>query len=196
MRARNLLVLLVAGIFVLAVSCKKKAEKPAAETSKIKAQMETVEKAESEESEAKEQGEKEEEAEVQEAKVDLSALPEAVLSAFKTAYPDAVIKGASQETEQGATYYEVESVEGTLHRDLLYAADGTAVEIEESMATTDMPTAVQETLAREYPEAKVLKSERLTKGDIVQYEMQLQVGEKTVELTIDPTGKIVEKPGE
>jgi hypothetical protein len=196
MRARNLLVLLVAGIFVFAVSCKKKAEKPAAETSKIKAQMETVEKAESEESEAEEQGEKEEGAEVQEAKVDLSALPEAVLSAFKTAYPDAVIKGASQETEQGVTYYEVESVEGTLHRDLLYAADGKAVEIEESMATTDMPAAVQETLAKEYPEAKVLKSEKLTKGDIVQYEMQIQVGEKTIELTIDPTGKIVEKSGE
>ena len=59
-----------------------------------------------------------------------------------------------------------------------------------------MPAAVQETLAREYPEAKVVKSERLTKGDIVQYEMQIQVGEKTIELTIDPTGKIVEKPGE
>lgn len=196
MRARNLLVLLVAGIFVFAVSCKKNAEKPAAETSKIKAQMETVEKAEAEESEAEEQGKKGEGAEVQEAKLDLSALPEAVLSAFKTAYPDAVIKGASQETEQGVTYYEVESVEGTLHRDLLYAADGKAVEIEESMATTDMPAAVQETLAKEYPEAKVLNSEKLTKGDIVQYEMQIQVGEKTIELTIDPTGKIVEKPGE
>lgn len=196
MRARNLLVLLVAGIFVLAISCKKKAEEPTEKRGEVKAQMETVEKAESEESEAEEQGEKEEVAEAQEVQVDLSALPEAVLSAFKTAYPNAVIKGASQETEQGVSYYEVESVEGTLHRDLLYAADGKAVEIEESMATADMPTAVQETLAREYPEAKVLKSERLTKGDIVQYEMQLQVGEKTIELTIDPAGKIVEKPGE
>ena len=196
MRAKHLLVLLVAGIFLFALSCKKKAEEPAAETGKIKAQMETVEKAESEESEAEEQGEKEEVAEAQEVQVDLSALPAAVLSAFKTAYPNAVIKGASQETEQGVTYFEVESVEGPLHRDLLYAADGKAVEIEESMAATDMPAAVQETLAREYPEAKVLKSEKLTKGDIVQYEMQLQVGEKTIELTIDPAGKIVEKPGE
>jgi len=196
MRARNLLVLLVAGIFVLAISCKKKAEEPTEKKGGVKAQMETVEKAESEESEAEEQGEKEEVAEAQEVQVDLSALPAAVLSAFKTAYPNAVIKGASQETEQGVTYFEVESVEGALHRDLLYAADGKAVEIEESMAATDMPAAVQETLAREYPEAKVLKSEKLTKGDIVQYEMQLQVGEKTIELTIDPAGKIVEKPGE
>ncbi len=196
MRAKHLLVLLVAGIFLFALSCKKKAEEPAAETGKIKAQMETVEKAESEESEAEEQGEKEEGTEAEEVQVDLSALPEAVLSAFKAAYPDAVIKGASQETEQGVTYFEVESVEGTLHRDLLYAADGKAVEIEESMATTDMPAAVQETLAREYPEAKVLKSEKLIKEDIVQYEMQIQVGEKTIELTIDPAGKIVEKPGE
>jgi len=196
MRARNLLVLLVAGIFVLAISCKKKAEEPTEKKGEVKAQMETVEKAESEESEAEEQGEKEEVAEAQEVQVDLSALPAAVLSAFKTAYPNAVIKGASQETEQGVTYFEVESVEGALHRDLLYAADGKAVEIEESMAATDMPAAVQETLAREYPEAKVLKSEKLTKGDIVQYEMQLQVGEKTIELTIDPAGKIVEKPGE
>ena len=113
----------------------------------------------------KEQGEQEEAEEGKEGMVDLKILPNAVLSAFKAAYPNAVIRGTSKETEKGTTYYEVESVDGKLNRDLLYTADGKVVEIEESIAATDLPTAVQKTLAKDYPGAKVLKAERMTKGN-------------------------------
>jgi len=148
---------------------------------------------------AKEKKEMEEEEEAAEAKeeevVDLKLLPEAVVSAFKAAYPNAVIKGTSKETEKGVTYYEIESVDGTLNRDLLYTADGKAAEIEEAIAASDLPAAVQQTLAKEYPGAKVLKAEKMTKGDQKLFELRIQVKDKKMGVTIDPNGKIVEKTG-
>jgi hypothetical protein len=142
-----------------------------------------------------EEEEKEEAAEAKEKVVDLKILPEAVLSAFKAAYPNAVIKGTSKETEKGVTYYEVESVDGTLNRDLLYTADGKAAEIEEAIAASDLPAAVQQTLAKEYPGAKVLKAEKMTRGDQKLFELRIQVKDKKMGVTIDPNGKIVEKTG-
>jgi hypothetical protein len=159
------------------------------EGAKQKKEMKEEEEEEEEEVEAKE------EAEAKEEVVDLKILPEAVLSAFKAAYPNAVIKGTSKETEKGVTYYEIESVDGTLNRDLLYTADGKAAEIEEAIAASDLPAAVQQTLAKEYPGAKVLKAEKMTKGDQKLFELRIQVKDKKMGVTIDPNGKIVEKTG-
>jgi hypothetical protein len=136
--------------------------------------------------------EKEEEEEARPAAVDLKILPPAVLTAFKTAYPHAVIKGTSKETEKGVTYYEVESVDGQLNRDLLYTADGKAAEIEEAMAPADLPAAVRQTLDKEYPGAKILKAEKMTKGDQKLFELQIQLKDKKKGVMIDPNGKIIE----
>ncbi len=122
--------------------------------------------------------------------VDLKILPPAVLQAFKTSYPNAVITGASKETEKGVTLYEVESIDGKLNRDLLYTADGKATEIEESIAPENLPAPVIQTLAKEYPGAKVLKAEILTKDGTKVFELSLQVKDKKMEVTIDPQGKI------
>jgi hypothetical protein len=71
--------------------------------------------------------------------------------------------------------------------------DGKAVEIEESIASSDLPAAVQMTLAKEYPAAKVIKAERMTKGNQILFELQIQIKDKKMGLTIDPNGKILEK---
>lgn len=123
-------------------------------------------------------------------------LPESVLSAFHTAYPHAVIKGTSQETEKGMTYYEVESVDGKMKRDLLYTADGKAVEVEEAIFPGALPPAVLQALAKAYPNYKILKAEDLVKGDQKFFELQIQVKGKKIGVTINPSGKISEQsPG-
>ena len=137
--------------------------------------------------------EKEEAEEARPAAVDLKILPPAVLSAFKTAYPNAVIKGTSQETEKGVTYYEVESVDGKMNRDLLYTAEGKAVEIEETVPPESLPVAVHQALAKEFPGFKVLKAEKMTKGDQKLFELQIQVKDKKVSVQIDSHGKIIGK---
>jgi len=106
-----------------------------------------------------------------------------------------VIKGTSKETEKGTTYYEIESVDGTLNRDLLYTADGKAAEIEEAIASSDLPAAVQQTLAKEFPGAIVLKAEKMAKGDQKLFELQIQIKDKKIGVMLDPKGKIIEKSG-
>jgi len=146
-----------------------------------------------EEGEDKEEAEeKEEKEEAKPAAVDLKILPPAVLNAFKTAYPHAVIRGTSKESEKGVTYYEVESVDGKLNRDLLYTADGKAVEIEEAISPENLPVAVQQTLAREFPGYKVLKAENMTRDGKKLFELRIQVKDKKRGVTIDPAGKIIQ----
>jgi Putative beta-lactamase-inhibitor-like, PepSY-like len=217
MKIRHVLALLVAVAFLFSVSCKEK-EDEAGGKAEVKAKTAGVEKAERseavekagkgekkevgerEEKEEKEEGEENEKAEAGEkaeaAKpaVDLNVLPAAVLSAFKAAYPNAVIRGASKEVENGVTQFEVESMDGTLARDLLYAPDGKVIELEEAIAAADLPAAVKATLAKEYPGYEVAKAETLTKGAVKQYELTLKP--KMLGVTIDPNGKIVEKAPE
>jgi hypothetical protein len=123
--------------------------------------------------------------------VDLTILPPAVLKAFQSAYPKAVIKGASTETENGVTLYEIESVDGKINRDLLYTAEGKVVEIEELIAAENLPAPVKETLSKEYPGAKILKAEILTKDGIKTFELSIEVTGRKLGLAIDPQGKIV-----
>ena len=141
--------------------------------------------------EKEEAEEQEEKPEAKPAAVDLKILPPAVLSAFKTAYPRAVIKGASKETEKGVTYYEVESIDGKMNRDLLYTAEGKAVEIEEAVVPGALPAAVTQALAKAYPGYKILKAEDMMKDGRKLFELQIQVKDKKIGVTIDPAGKII-----
>jgi hypothetical protein len=153
-----------------------------------KGKEEMVEKEEAEEGE-----EAEEAAEVKaHSGVDLKILPPAVLEAFHKAYPKAVIRGTDKETEKGVTYYEIESIDGKMNRDLLYTADGKIAEIEEALAPGALPAAVLQTLAKVYPGFKVLKAEDLLKEGKTFFELQIQVKDKKIGVTIDPSGKIIE----
>jgi len=149
-------------------------------------------KEEAEEEEMDEKAEAEEKEEAKSAAVDLKILPPSVFNAFKLAYPNAVIKGTSKETEKGVTYYEIESVDGKLNRDLLYTADGKAVEVEEAIVPGALPPAVLQALAKAYPSYEILKAEDLVKGGQKYFELQIQVKDKKIGVTIDPSGKIIE----
>jgi hypothetical protein len=143
---------------------------------------------------AKESEEEEnEEAEAPEGKKapDLTILPAAVTAAFRQAYPQAVITGTSKETEKGVTYYEVESVDGKLNRDLLYLTDGTAAEIEETVAPESLPAPVTEGLTKAFPRCKILKAEAVTRDGKKTFELLIQVKDKKQSVAIDPTGKIL-----
>ena len=101
-------------------------------------------------------------------------LPAAVQAAFKQAYPDAVIKHASRETDHGKTVFEIESVDRGQARDLVYAADGTVLECEETIAVADVPAAVSAALKALYPKASIAKAEKTTRGPALQYDLALK----------------------
>jgi hypothetical protein len=66
----------------------------------------------------------------QEKRIKEKDLPVAVTKAFHTEYPAAKIIGTSTEVEKGVTYFEIESMDGKVRRDLLYTKEGKRSEIE------------------------------------------------------------------
>ena len=118
-------------------------------------------------------------------------VPESVLSAFSKAYPKAIVKTYSRETRDGKICYELESKDATTKRDIIYAANGDVMEIEEAMKPSDLPAVVKATLTKNYPNAKITAAEKLIKGTMVQYESTIKVGSNTIDLLFSDAGQLV-----
>jgi hypothetical protein len=129
----------------------------------------------------------------QEKKITAKDVPAAVITAFKNSYPNANIRGYAREKEHGKVFYEIESREGTMSRDVLYNADGTVAEIEESMAATDLPADAQQAIKQKYPKAVIRLAEKTTAGDKITYEVSLRQGKKRMSMEFDASGKVIGK---
>ncbi len=117
--------------------------------------------------------------------------PKAVMTAFHKAYPKAEIKNVGLETTDSATYFEIESVDGSVRRDILYTENGSAFEIEESVSPGDLPANIKKALAAKYPDGELKKAEKISRGDTTQFEILLRNHKESVEVTIDASGKIL-----
>jgi hypothetical protein len=129
----------------------------------------------------------------QEKKITAKQVPAAVMAAFKSSYPNATVRGYAEEKEDGKVFYEVESVEGTTHRDVLYNPDGTVAEVEESIAATDLPPDALQAIKQKYPRAVIVLAEKTTAGDTVGYEVSLRNGRKRIAMEFDSSGKVKTK---
>ena len=129
----------------------------------------------------------------QEVKLKKKQVPRPVISAFESAYPQATIRGFAREKENGKVYYEVESVEGQMTRDVLYHPDGTVAEIEESIPSSDLPADAQEALRAKHPGSVITKVEKITRGDVTEYEAHAKLGKKSVSMEFDASGKPLKK---
>lgn len=128
-----------------------------------------------------------------ERQIERKDVPAAVLTAFAGAYPKAEIKGYSTEEENGQAVYEIESVEGLVTRDVTYAADGAVVSLEETLDTSELPRGVKSALKKNFPKAKVLKAEKITKGTAVTYEFEIEHNGQKTEVVFDPQGNELER---
>lgn len=125
----------------------------------------------------------------QESKIREQEVPQAVIAAFKSAYPNATVRGYAKEKENGKLFYEIESKDGATMRDILYQPDGTVAEIEETVAVADLPAAAQQFIQSKYPRAVVGKAEKVTHGDKVEYEVSAKRGKQRISLVFDSDGK-------
>jgi hypothetical protein len=127
----------------------------------------------------------------QESKIREKDVPQAVIAAFRAAYPNATIGGYAKEKENGKLFYEIESKDGTTRRDILYNPDGTVAEVEETVAMTDLPAAAQQLIQSKYPKAVVSRAEKTTAGDKVEYEVSARRGKQRISLVFDGEGKLL-----
>lgn len=117
-------------------------------------------------------------------------LPRAVQSAFTKAHPKGVIDHWAAEQRDGSQVFELETHEGTVKRDLLYAANGTLIESEESIPEADLPVVVRQAVRKAYPRAAIQSAERVVRGKTTEYEIGL-AGAETKELVVSAGGAIV-----
>jgi hypothetical protein len=129
-------------------------------------------------------------ASAQEKKIKRSDLPPAVEKTVAAQSEGATIKGFSTEKEKGQTFYEAEMLVSGHSKDILIAADGTVVEVEEQVAFDSLSADVKAGLQAKAGEGKILKVESLTKkGKLVAYEAQVDTNGKKSEVQVGPDGK-------
>ena len=126
----------------------------------------------------------------QEMKISRKQVPAAVIKAFKTTYPKAKIKGTNIETKHGVTYYEIESKDGKIKRDVLYSKEGKVSEIEEMISADQLPQPVIDALTKNYSGQKVQAIEKNIQGAVTTYEVMLQTGKKKTEIIFSADGSI------
>jgi hypothetical protein len=126
----------------------------------------------------------------QEKKIKRSDLPPAVEKTIAAQSAGATIRGFSTEKEKGQTFYEAEMTVNGHSKDVLIAADGTVVEVEEQVAFDSLPVDVKAGLQTKAGKGKIVKVESLTKKDkLVAYEAQVETNRKKSEVQVGPDGK-------
>ncbi|MEK7729048.1 MAG: PepSY-like domain-containing protein [candidate division KSB1 bacterium] len=132
-----------------------------------------------------------------ERKVEEKDVPPAVLQAFKAAYPNAEVRGYSEESEGKEKLYEISFTNEGKQIDIAYASDGKLLEVEETIAQADLPEAVRTELQRAFPQAEIQRVESILKGESRAYEVKLSAQEqgetKRYELVFEENGKLLKQ---
>lgn len=125
----------------------------------------------------------------QERKIKKADLPPAVAQTVASQSQGASVRGFSEETENGKTYYEVELRVNGHSKDILIGTDGGVVEVEEDVAIDSLPTSVQVRLHTMSGKGQILKVESLTKhGQLVAYEAQVLTNGRKSEIKVNAEG--------
>ena len=120
------------------------------------------------------------------------SLPQAVASAFHQAYPAARVLHVSKERRDGKVVYEIESQDGGTRRDLIYSPAGAVLEIEERIPADSVPALVRAAAEQRVAGGTLVAAERVTRGTVLLFEVQLRLNGRSHFLTYDPEGRPVE----
>ena len=130
-----------------------------------------------------------------EKKLKRSDLPAAVQKTVDQESQGASIRGYSSETNNGVREYEVALTVRGHNKDVSIAADGSVLEIEETVALDSLPAPVRDGLRQLAGSGRITRVESLTKhGAIVAYEAQVRTGAKRSEIQVGPDGRPLAHP--
>ena len=118
----------------------------------------------------------------------LDKVPSAVMAAVKARFDGATIKGAEKEVADGKTLYEINFTHKGRTIDAIVTESGHFIAVETMIAVKELPKAVADAVAKQYPGAAVDKVEEIMK---VSYEVFVKVNGKVVEVKLDENGKVL-----
>ena len=125
-----------------------------------------------------------------EKKISKSALPPAVAKTAEEQSKAAVVRGYSQDNENGQVEYEVEMAVNGHSRDVSIGPDGRVLEVEEQVEMDALPAAVQTGLKGKAGRGNITKIESITKhGAIVAYEAHVSTQGRHSEIQVGPDGR-------
>ena len=117
------------------------------------------------------------------------SLPQAVARAFHQTYPAAIVLHVSKERREGKVVYEIESRDGATRRDLIYTTAGEVLEIEERIPPDSVPPAVRAAADSRVKGGTLVGAERVTRGAVVLFEVQMRRNGRSTFLTFDREGR-------
>jgi len=134
-------------------------------------------------------------ARAEEEKIPVDKLPKAVAESVKKRFPKAELTGASKETVEKKTAYEVMLKDGKIAVDVNVNEDGTITGMEKEITVADLPKAIEDAVVAKYPKTKAKKAEEVIKvkggKEVLEYyEVIVEVDGKDVEVEVLPDGKL------
>ena len=131
-------------------------------------------------------------AQSKESKVKLKDLPAPVQQTVKEQSQGAIVRGLAKEVEDGQTVYELELNVAGHTKDMMIAADGKIILIEEQVELNALPQPVKDAILKQAGKGKIKLVESVTKnGTLAFYEAHVKKGIKTVEVKITPDGQLM-----
>ena len=134
-----------------------------------------------------------------EKKITEQQVPKPVLEAFHKAYPQAVDLKYEKEDKEGKAAYEIEFNDQGIKREATFAADGKLLETEEEDIKPEaLPAHIQDAVKKAHPQATIKDAEKTFKADgtLKCYKVEIQEGNKALELHLDESGKILKTKAE
>ncbi len=134
--------------------------------------------------------------------LELEKIPQAVMDALRTRFPNAEIQQWTKEKEGDITVYDFEFLIEGRKFEADIKEDGAIHNWEKEIALADLPDTVRQTADSKYPRARVIEIMAITAVDGGQemlegYEIVLKTADqKTIELTVAPDGEILEEDTE
>jgi hypothetical protein len=119
-------------------------------------------------------------------------IPEVILKAFQSEYPDAKITGFEQETDDSLTVFEIECTDGDIEKDVILSAEGKIIQVEQEIEVSSLPESVTKAALSAFQGAEIEEAEMISRDSIVEYEIVIEVGEKEIEALVTADGTIVE----
>lgn len=121
----------------------------------------------------------------------INELPLAVKQAAQKTLPDAELKEAEIERENGNVFYEVEAERGETKYSMKFDSTGKLVEMEKEISPKELPAKVRETIKKKYSKSRVIETQEVTVGNTTNYEVELLAGKYRIEVVLDKKGKVI-----
>jgi hypothetical protein len=128
-----------------------------------------------------------------EVKITMAQVPAAVQAAVKAYAAGAEIKGIEDSDVDGTKVIEFDLEKDGKASEVAFRPDGKLFSTEEEVALTDLPEAVQQTIAKKSENAKAGKPEKIVQEGKTSYEIVIEKKGKKVEYTLSPEGKVTNK---